>query len=54
MAGDAGAPLQFDEIQILKDVYPKVKPYLRQEGIEAIEAQGTHVTSDFGELKHLW
>lgn len=48
VAGDAGAPLEFDEIQTLKDIYPKVKPYLRQEGIEAIEAQGTHVISDFG------
>lgn len=49
VAGDAGAPLEEKEITILKDLYPKVKPYLRKEGIEAIEKQGTHITSDFGE-----
>lgn len=49
IAGDAGAPLEDSELQILEDVYPKVKPYLRQEGINAIEAQGKHIMSDFGE-----
>ncbi|GAA4289627.1 DUF3109 family protein [Aestuariibaculum suncheonense] len=50
--GDAGAPLDKEEAQILKEIYPKVKPYLRQEGIDAIEAQGTFITSeDDGELE---
>ena len=50
--GDAGAPLDKEEAQILKDIYPKVKPYLRQEGIDAIETQGAFVTSeDDGELE---
>ena len=49
--GDAGAPLEGEEAQILKDIYPKVKPFLRKKGIEAIEEQGTHVTSAFGELE---
>ncbi|MFD1161084.1 MULTISPECIES: DUF3109 family protein [Hwangdonia] len=49
--GDAGAPLDEDEVQILKDIYPKVKPFLRQEGIEAIEKQGTHITTDFGDFE---
>lgn len=49
VAGDAGAPLEDSELQILEDVYPKVKPYLRQEGINAIEAQGKHIMSDFDE-----
>ena len=49
--GDAGAPLTEEETQILKEIYPKVKPFLRQEGIEAIESQGTHVVSDFDELE---
>ncbi|WP_026754113.1 DUF3109 family protein [Sediminibacter sp. Hel_I_10] len=47
--GDAGAPLEAAETQILKDIYPKVKPFLRKAGIEAIESQGTHTTNDFGE-----
>ncbi len=50
--GDAGAPLDKEEAQILKDIYSKVKPYLRQEGIDVIESQGTSVTSeDDGELE---
>ncbi|MCB0382189.1 MAG: DUF3109 family protein [Psychroserpens sp.] len=49
--GDAGAPLDAEETNILKDIYPKVKPFLRKEGIAAIEAQGTHITTDFGDFE---
>lgn len=49
--GDAGAPLDSEEIKILKDIYPKVKPFLRKEGIAAIEAQGTHITTAFGDFE---
>jgi len=49
--GDAGAPLTEDEAQILKDIYPKVKPFLRAEGIAVIEAQGTSIKTPFGELE---
>lgn len=49
--GDAGAPLEKDEIQILKDVYPKVKPFMRQEGIDVIEAEGTSIVTKDGELE---
>lgn len=49
--GDAGAPLDKEEVEILKEVYPKVKPFLRPEGIDAIEKQGTHITTDFGDLE---
>ncbi|WP_047548546.1 DUF3109 family protein [Psychroserpens sp. Hel_I_66] len=49
--GDAGAPLDASEIEILKDIYPKVKPFLRKEGIEAIEKQGTHITTPFGDFE---
>jgi len=49
--GDAGAPLELEETQILKDIYPKVKPFLRKEGIEAIERQGTHITTGFGDFE---
>ena len=41
--GDSGAPLNEDELQILDDIYPKVKHLMTQKGIEAIEAQGTFV-----------
>lgn len=49
--GDAGAPLTQEETQILADIYPKVKPFLRKEGIAAIEAQDTHVIGTDGELE---
>lgn len=49
--GDAGAPLEKEEAEILEKIYPKVKPYLRKEGIKAIEEQGTFVTTDDGELE---
>jgi hypothetical protein len=49
--GDAGAPLEKKEVGILEELYPKIKPFLRKEGIEAIEAQGTSITSPLGELE---
>jgi hypothetical protein len=47
--GDAGAPLEPQETEILKEIYPKIKTFLRPEGIKAIEEQGTHITTVFGE-----
>ena len=47
--GDAGAPLEEHEANILKDIYPKVKPFLRKEGIEAIDSQGVYITTEDGE-----
>ena len=41
--GDSGAPLSADEAHILKDIWSNVKPYLRTEGIAAIEEKGTSV-----------
>lgn len=41
--GELGAPLETDELEILDEIYPVVKPYLREAGTEAIEAQGTSV-----------
>lgn len=41
--GDSGAPLDKMEVEILPSIIDKIKPYLRPEGIEAIEKQGTHV-----------
>ncbi len=49
--GDAGAPLHEDETHILKKIYPKVKSFLRQEGIDAIEQQGTYITTEHGDLE---
>lgn len=47
--GDAGAPLEEKETEILVDIYKDVKPFLRAEGIAAIESQGAFVKGDDGE-----
>ena len=49
--GDAGAPLDKEETQQLQSIYPKLKSYLRPEGIEAIENQGVFVTTEDGEFE---
>jgi hypothetical protein len=49
--GDAGAPLDKVETEILEKIYPLVKPYLRKVGIEAIEAQGTFIIGEDGEFE---
>lgn len=49
--GDAGAPLELAETKIMQEIYPKVKPFLRQVGIDAIEAQGTFIINDYGEFE---
>ncbi|MGY0427097.1 MAG: DUF3109 family protein [Polaribacter sp.] len=49
--GEAGAPLDKEETLILEEIYPKVKPFLRKEGIKVIEKEGTWVTSEWGELE---
>ena len=48
--GDAGAPLDEEETRILDEIYPKIKPYLRPEGIQAIEEQGTYTLDFEGDL----
>lgn len=47
--GDAGAPLEDEETGILDDIYPLIKDYLTEEGVEAIERQGTWVRDWDGE-----
>ena len=41
--GDSGAPLSVGEAHILEDIWPKVKTYLRPEGIAAIEQKGRSI-----------
>lgn len=38
--GDNGAPLTHDEVDILEDILDDVKPFMRKEGIEAVDRQG--------------
>jgi len=41
--GDSGAPLSADEVHNLETEYNDIKPYLREEGIAAIELTGRSV-----------
>lgn len=42
--GDSGAPLSNEEAKILEDIWSRVKPYLRPEGIKVIEEKGRSIT----------
>ena len=46
--GDAGAPLEVAELDILNDIYPKVKPFMTAKGIKTIEKNGTFVKDPEG------
>ena len=41
--GDSGAPLLPEEERILEEIYEKVKPYMRKEGIDVVENEGVAV-----------
>jgi hypothetical protein len=43
LEGDSGAPLNNDELPILDEIYPKVKPFMTAKGIKTIEEVGTYV-----------
>ena len=47
--GEAGAPLEEAETQVLMEIFGKVKPFLRPEGVAAIEEQGCFVKGADGE-----
>lgn len=46
VAGDCGAPLEDWEVKKLEDIFPKIKPYLREEGLKEIEQTGYHTIDD--------
>ena len=48
--GDSGAPLLEEEEKILNEIYEKVKPYMKKEGINEIENQGVAVYDSEGDL----
>lgn len=47
--GDFGAPLDLDELPVLDEIYDKVKPFLSEKGINAIEKQGKYLEHEKGE-----
>ena len=47
--GNAGAPLEADEVDILEREYEAYRPYMTAEGIEAVERQGFMVVDADGD-----
>lgn len=47
--GESGAPLDQDELDLLEENWPKVKPYLPVDGVKAIEKQGFYVIDSDGD-----
>lgn len=47
--GNAGAPLDDDEVDILEEEYEAYRRYMKPEGIEAVERQGFMVVDDDGD-----
>ena len=47
--GNAGAPLEADEVDTLEAEYETYKPYMKPEGIEAVERQGFMVIDEDGD-----
>lgn len=47
--GDAGAPLEEDELAPLEESFPEVKAYLKKENIEALEKQGLYTIDADGD-----
>jgi hypothetical protein len=50
VTGDSGAPLEQKEAEILNEIYPLLKPYLRDEAVRSIEKQGTSVVDLEGDI----
>lgn len=48
--GSSGAPLDPEETGILDEIFETVKPYLLQEGIDAIAQKGKYEMDDDGDL----
>lgn len=47
--GDAGAPLSLEEIDILEDSLEAIKPYMRPEGLAAVEKSGVFYIDQDGD-----
>ena len=46
--GDCGAPLLEEEIPVLEEILPKIKPYMTPEGIAVVEAEGVAAEDNAG------
>ena len=47
--GSAGAPLEDEETRILQDLFDDIVPFLRPEGVKAIQEQGSFIKGEDGD-----
>lgn len=47
--GEAGAPLEEQELDKLRDNFERIRPFLEEKGLEAIKEQGLFTTNELGE-----
>ncbi|MBO4588361.1 MAG: DUF3109 family protein [Bacteroidales bacterium] len=47
--GDAGAPLDENEVPVLERIYPQVEPYMTEAGRRAVAEQGLAIDDNAGE-----
>jgi hypothetical protein len=47
--GDAGAPLEKEELKLIKKYFKKIKKYLPQKNLEEIERQGLYIIDEDGD-----
>lgn len=50
MDGDAGAPLEEEEISILEDYLDEIKPYMSEKGLKVVEESGVFDYDEDGEF----
>lgn len=50
VAGDSGAPLEYEETMVLEEIYESVKPYMTAEGIESVETFGNWLIDSDGDF----
>jgi hypothetical protein len=43
VTGDSGAPLEPEEVKILEEIFPALRPFLSDDSVKNIEEQGTSV-----------
>ncbi|MFA6925245.1 MAG: DUF3109 family protein [Bacteroidales bacterium] len=48
--GEAGAPLEKEEVSVIQDIFEKVKPFMTKRGIEEIKKNGVFGYDEKGEL----
>jgi Protein of unknown function (DUF3109) len=47
--GDLGAPLELEELAVMKEIQKQVKPYLTAAGAKAIKQQGPYILDEDGD-----